>query len=103
MWHERLYKEMKTCFKEESLLGEIRVTFLLLPFYSKSFRLKYLICQGTIFGGSLSWSPSRASEKKKEGRKEEKKEKAGRKEGKKKVGKHLLSDPAAKLGVIKIY
>ena len=81
MWHERLYKEMKTCFKEESLLGEIRVTFLLLPFYSKSFRLKYLICQGTIFGGSLSWSPSRASEKKrKEERKKKKKRQKERKE-----------------------
>lgn len=80
MWHERLYKEMKTCFKEESLLGEIRVTFLLLPFFSKSFRLKYLICQGTIFGGSLSWSPSRESEKK---RKEERKKKKKRQEERK--------------------
>ena len=39
----------------------------------------------------------------KKGRKEEKKRKGGRKEGKKKVGKHLLSNPAPKLGVIKIY
>lgn len=80
MWRERLYKEMKTCFKEESLLGEVRVTFLLLPFFSKSFRLKYLICQGAIFGGSLSWSPSRASEKK---RKEERKKKKKRQEERK--------------------
>lgn len=105
MWHERLHKEMKTHFKEESLLGEVRVTFLLLPFFSKSFRLKYLICQGAIFRGSLSWSPSRASERKRkeERKKGKKKRKGGRKEGKKKVGKHLLSNPAPKLGVIKIY
>jgi len=32
-----------------------------------------------------------------------KKENTGRKEGKKKVGKHLLSNPAPKLGVVKIY
>ena len=71
--------------------------------FSQSFRLKYLICQGAIFGGSLSWSPSRASERKRKEEGKKKKEKAGRKEGKEKVGKHLLSNPAPKLGVIKIY
>ena len=38
------------CFREGG--GEkVRVTFQLLSFFSKSFSLKYPICQGAAFGG----------------------------------------------------
>ena len=53
--------------------------------------------------GQACPGPHQGQVKERGRKKGRKKENTGRKEGKKKVGKHLLSNPAPKLGVIKIY
>lgn len=48
-----------TCFKSRGWGGRlVRGTLLPFAIFSNSFSLKYPICQGALFWGSVSWTPS---------------------------------------------
>ena len=71
--------------------------------FLKVFQIKICNMPRCHIWGQACPGPHQGQVKERGRKKGRKKENTGRKEGKKKVGKHLLSNPAPKLGVIKIY